>query len=322
MNKFELTNPQKSIWVTEEFYKGTSIENIAGTTLIKDKVDFEKLKKAINMFVKNNDGFRLKFVNENNSIKQYIADYEELLLDVKALESEKDVKKIEKDFANTPFKLFDSFLFRFQIYSYKDGRGGFVVVGHHLIVDAWACGLVISEIMDNYNALVQNVEPPTVDCSYLDYIKSEQDYLSSEKFKKDQAFWMEKFNLVPDPVTLPGSLSSKEILSQAKRKIFKIPAETMDFVNSFCKENKISPFNFFMGVYSIYLSRVNNVDEFVLGTPILNRSNAKEKHTIGMFISVVPFKVSIPNNQSFIEFTKTISSDFFDIFRHQKYPYH
>ena len=35
---YELTNPQKSIWVTEEFYKGTSIENIAGTAMISQEV--------------------------------------------------------------------------------------------------------------------------------------------------------------------------------------------------------------------------------------------------------------------------------------------
>ena len=27
---YSLTNPQKSIWFTEEFYKGTPIENITG----------------------------------------------------------------------------------------------------------------------------------------------------------------------------------------------------------------------------------------------------------------------------------------------------
>ena len=40
---YELTNPQKSIWLTEEFYKGTAINNIGGNLLIREKVDFEKL---------------------------------------------------------------------------------------------------------------------------------------------------------------------------------------------------------------------------------------------------------------------------------------
>ena len=51
---YELTNPQKSIWVTEEFYKGTSIENIAGTAVLSQEVNFDKLKEAINIFIQTN----------------------------------------------------------------------------------------------------------------------------------------------------------------------------------------------------------------------------------------------------------------------------
>ena len=39
-----LTNSQKSIWVTEQYYKGSSINNICGTAIIDEQVDFEKLK--------------------------------------------------------------------------------------------------------------------------------------------------------------------------------------------------------------------------------------------------------------------------------------
>ena len=35
---YELTEPQKSIWVTEQFYKGSTINNICGTAIIKEKV--------------------------------------------------------------------------------------------------------------------------------------------------------------------------------------------------------------------------------------------------------------------------------------------
>ena len=321
MNKYELTNPQKSIWVTEEFYKGTSIENIAGTTTIEGKVDFGKLEEAINLFVKNTDSFRLKFVNENNIVKQYISDYEKINIKLVDVDSEKDVKRVEKEFTNTPFEIFDSLMFKFKMFKFKDGHGGFIVAGHHMFVDAWACGLVISNILKIYDSLVHKIQFNEELYSYIDYIKSEQEYLSGNKYIKDKEFWANQFIVVPEVATIPGSLQSKEISSNAKRKQFKMPAETMNLVNSYCKDNKISPFNFFMGIYSLYISRVTGLDEFVIGTPVLNRSNVKEKHTIGMFISVVPFKVNINHEKSFVDFTKDISSDFFSIFKHQKYPY-
>lgn len=321
MEKFEITNPQKSIWVTEEFYKGTSIEIIAGTTTIEGTVNFDKLKQAINLFVKNTASFRLKFVNENNKILQYISDYEELNFELVDVESEKDVKRLEKEFSSTPFKIFDSLMFKFKLFKFKDGHGGFIVAGHHMLVDAWACGLVISNVLKIYDSLVHGIEFNEELYSYIDYIKSEQEYLSSNKYLKDKEFWDEQFKFIPESATIPGTLQSNEISSSAKRKLFKIPAETMELINAYCKDNKISPFNFFMGVYSLYISRATSLDEFVIGTPVLNRSNVKEKHTMGMFISVVPFKVNVNEEKSFADFTKQISSNFFSIFKHQKYPY-
>ena len=76
-----------------------------------------------------------------------------------------------------------------------------------------------------------------------------------------------------------------------------------------------------MSIYSIYTNRVCNLDTFVIGTPILNRCNFKEKQCTGMFISTIPFKVNIDSGSSFNEFTSNISTQFMQIFRHQKYPY-
>ena len=320
---YDLTNPQKSIWVTEEFYKGTSIENIAGTANISEEVNFDKLKEAINIFVKTNDSFRLKFIKDNGNIKQFIDDFSPFSFETVNVSTDKDVKKLEEELSKTPLEIINSYLFNLKLFEYEDGHGGFVIVMHHLISDAWAAGLLISRIIDIYDALLsntfalENFSNP----SYTEYIASEQNYLASNKFEKDKTFWDNTFKSIPEAATIPGSLSGSTMETRAKRKLFKIPSETMNFINSFCKENKISPFNFFMGIYSIYLSRVTNLDEFVIGTPILNRSNAKEKHTVGMFISVVPFKLNLNHEDSFAKFTSKISADFFNIFRHQKYPY-
>ena len=53
-NLYNLTNPQKSIWLTEQYYKGSIINNICGSLTIKQPLDFEKFKQAIQLFVENN----------------------------------------------------------------------------------------------------------------------------------------------------------------------------------------------------------------------------------------------------------------------------
>ena len=70
---YELTAPQKSIWLTEQYYKDTSINNICGSLLIKQDVNLNLLNQAINIFLKNNDSFKLMFVQNGTNLLQYFA---------------------------------------------------------------------------------------------------------------------------------------------------------------------------------------------------------------------------------------------------------
>ncbi|MBQ3145142.1 MAG: amino acid adenylation domain-containing protein [Clostridia bacterium] len=322
-NMYALTNPQKSIWLTEQFYKGTSIENITGTVIVSQNVDFDALKKAINLFVKNNDSFRLKFTVKDGTVMQYVDTFTEFNIEKISVQTDKDVKNLERKMCDTVFNTLENFLFDFKLFEFPNGNGGFVINAHHLIADAWTAGLVVNEIMGYYETLIKNEELSNEPIpSYIDYINSEKEYLNSEKFKKDKTFWNELFDTIPEVATIPSvKQETKEINCSAKRKLFTIPKETVDLINEFCKTKKASIFNFFMGVLSIYLSRVSGLDEFVIGTPILNRGNFKEKQTTGMYISTIPFKVSVNSEDLFGDFLTNISVDFLKIFRHQKYPY-
>ena len=323
-NVYNLTNPQKSIWFTEQFYKGTPIENITGCVIVLEKLNLKALQKAINLFVKSNDSFRLKFTVKDDKPLQYLSSFSEFEIENVMVNTDEDIKDIENEMSNTPFEVLDNLLFSFKTFTFPDGHGGFVITAHHLISDAWTAGLVVNEIMDYYEKIINSQIIDNQNPSYLDYITSEQEYLNSEKFNKDKEFWNEIFKTVPEVATIPSinvENSNSTLSCKAKRKQFVIPKETMNLINEFCKQNKASAFNFFMAVLAIYLSRVSSLDDFTIGTPILNRGNFKEKQTTGMYISTIPFRISINHKIPFAEFLSNISADFSKIFRHQKYPY-
>lgn len=321
---YNLTNPQKSIWFTEQFYKGTPIENITGCVIVLEKLNLKALQKAINLFVKSNDSFRLKFTVKDDKPLQYLSSFSEFEIENVMVNTDEDIKDIENKMSNTPFEVLDNLLFSFKTFTFPDGHGGFVITAHHLISDAWTAGLVVNEIMDYYEKIINSQIIDNQNPSYLDYITSEQEYLNSEKFNKDKEFWNEIFKTIPEVATIPSinvENSNSSLSCKAKRKQFVIPKETMSLINEFCKQNKASAFNFFMAVLAIYLSRVSSLDDFTIGTPILNRGNFKEKQTTGMYISTIPFRISINHKIPFAEFLSNISADFSKIFRHQKYPY-
>lgn len=322
MNKdfYDFTYSQSSIWDEECFFKKTPLNNIAAYLVINEDVDFKKLKKALLNFVKNNDSFRIKLKqNDDGSILQYFDSFYDEEIEVIELPNIEATERLTRTMVNMPFNLLNSFLFEFKIFKFPNNTGGFILNAHHLILDAWSAGIIIRQVMDYYQDIAENM--PVY--SYVDHILSEQAYSESEKFKKDKEYWESLFKNVPDAISLPESIKNynSNISSFAKRKDFFLTKKQLSKINSFCKERNLSLFSFFMSVYSIYLSRVNNSTRFALGTPVLNRTNFQEKNTSGLFISTIPFCIDLDWNSSFDDFSKSISMQTLTNFRHQKYPY-
>ncbi len=321
MNKAlkNLTSPQNSIWLTDKFYDSSSLFNLGGTLLIHQKVYFDILERAINLFIKKNDGMRLSFELQGDKTYQYVQEYSYKKLPVYNVNTEQELHSLENDFIHTKFNISKSFLYEFKLIKLKNGHGGFNIILHHLISDAWSMSLLVNEIIDIYSKLLKGETiSEELNPSYIEYIESEQKYFNSEKFKKDAQFWEDTFNTCPSCVSF-SQKNSQNISQDAKRKIF--PLENSYQINEFCKDNNISVFTFFMTIVALYLHRITGTKDIILGSPILNRNGAREKNMMGLFINTLPIKIEIPNNIAFSELVKQVSDKQFSMFRHHKYPY-
>ncbi len=325
MNKlYNLTYPQKSILLTEQFYKNTPVNNICGSAIIKNVVNFEVLKEAINQVIKDNDDLRIHLFMKKNDIMQYIVDFEKIDIEIIELENEEEIENIEKSLMEKVFSIFDSMLFEIKIFRFKDNTGGFTINIHHIISDGWSLGLFCRKIMKAYSNIMNNVdEENLVNVSYTEYIQKENEYIDSDKFEKDKKYWSEVFKEIPTPAILPVDTieTNSRVSSIGERLMFSISKSKMKLILEFCSKNKVSPFNFLVAIYYIYISKILNLKDFTIGTPILNRLNFKEKNTIGMFINVVPLRIQIDTQRSFAYFVNSIAENTISSLRHQRYPY-
>ncbi len=318
---YDLTNPQKAIWLTEQFSEETPLNNVSGNIIIKDVVNFSLLEEALNKYIQKNDALRLQLTMENNEPKQYLTEYKPFSIPIVELKSKEDWDQFNQTVVSIPFTLFDSPLYAFTLFSFPDKTGGLNVTFHHIVSDAWTMSLFIDEVMEIYAKLLQNEEIEiTPNPSYLDYIVAEQEYQKSERFKKDETFWKEKFKDEIEIAYIKGHKKETRH-TLAKRKIFHFPLQLSEKINAVCKEQKVSLYTFLMSIYSLYLSKINNVSHFAIGTPILNRLNAKDKKTAGMYISTNAFDFNINSNIEFVSYLLEVASNQMAIFRHQKYPY-
>lgn len=91
-NLYNLTNPQKSIWLMDQVNPGTNLNNIGGPVLINDSVNVPLLEKALNLYIEKNEATRLRIKLVDSSPMQYVADYSYFTIPVTKLKNEKELE--------------------------------------------------------------------------------------------------------------------------------------------------------------------------------------------------------------------------------------
>lgn len=276
MKKYRLTSSQRLLLYFQLLNRKKSDGNICGSLTLKEKVDFEKLKEAVNFVVEKNDCFRTRICFSGFSFKQYFKEYEKFDIEIVDVLTDDDVKKIENKMNHEVFYMFNQPLFKMKFFRFEDGTGGIVCCMHHVICDAWTVGLAVDEIMAYYCDNKNEVKS----FNYYEHIEDEHNYLFSNSIKKDELFWKNFFkNTLPPPAIIKGDLNKENISRISNYYKVNISKEVIDCINEYCMNTKVSVCSFFTGIFALYIGLESQTKDFLLDKIISNRGTFKDKHT-------------------------------------------
>ena len=314
---YELTLAQKSVAFEFDAEGNATCSDknyIWGHANFNQKIDFKRLNKAINYVVKKNDSMRIKLCNENSQVLQYIEKYKKFDIKIADVECKEDVDKLKNEVVNEPLNMFDSLLFHFVAYRYKDGHGGIIVKLHHVIADGYCLGLLLYEVLGYYNKSLAKIPA----FSYIDHIESDIKYPTSKKYEKDREFWNKIFEeKIPDYAYISSKKESYSLKISDKFE-FELDPNLVELIKKYCKENNTSIYTFFISIYALYINKTTNLTNFFLSSVSQNRRNIKEKLTAGMYSITAYFPIKV-HNQSFKDFTKENNKQMFNSYKHMNF---
>lgn len=299
------------------------MHNIGGTVTIQGDVSLHVLEKAIQQFIRNNEGVRLRIKEEGGHPFQFVAEYKEMdipLFDFSRLpDSQQKFNHWVHECASKPFELYeDAPLYEFFVYKREINKCGYFVKLHHMIADGWSIRIMTEQISRNYELLlVEETIQPVEGISYIDYLEIENDYLQSDRFHKDRIFWNTKYQTLP-PMS---SLRDEDEHLQSKRQTLHLDTSISANIKQVVKRYRISLNTFFAALFILYLHKTEQQDDIVIGTPVLNRYGKKERSIFGMFTSTVPFRMRIHASTSVEDFLLEVNKELIQCYFHQKYPY-
>lgn len=308
--QYSLSKPQKLIYDMDR-YAGGSIAVLCGSLVARGQKSRQELKEAVNEIYRLNDALRLHIIETADGPKQTVSEFVRREVGILYFEKKQDLDLYAENCAKEPMDLYGS-LCELRPVVLK-GSYGILIKLHHIAGDAWTMAMIGSQ----FQMIVNGKMPEAY--SYTQYLDNERDYLQSSRYAKSREFFLEQFKGCGE-VTY---LSDRQCHSYAaKRRTFVLDKEDAAKLTAYAKAHNTSAYAIFMTAFAAYISRSKmNAEEFYLGTAILNRSGAREKNTMGMFVNTVPILVRLENNTPFADNLSVMTKGIFEIFRHQKYHY-
>lgn len=268
--KYKLTTQQKNIWMIEQLNATSNMNNITGLFEINKKLDVDILEQAINEIIKNNDGIRINIFEEKAQAMQKVEEYEFYGVGKYICGNSQEIDELIDEVAKKRLDVKKGRLYYFAILQDKE-KTVVILKLHHLISDAWSSGQIVEQIKEYYAACLNN-ESLEEKPSYIEYVKKELEYKSSSKVEKDEIFWKKYVRNINAETIFPavedhsGTRMEKEI-----------DASLMEKIETYCDENKIKIYSFFLGVVAIYFMKYYLKEKIVIGTPFLNRSKKEQE---------------------------------------------
>ena len=313
---FEVRQNQKKLLDFMEAYPNDSSYNIIKLYEMTGKVDIELLKNSVNQCLAQAEAFKVNFLNCG---EYYLQQYEEdriMEVQIEEVSSYQAVMEYCRKRRDTPFSVYEWPLCEFKIFLCENRKVYLLIAVSHLIADAYSAYLLLDKFRKKYNQEEEKLqENKKIPATFR---------LEGKKQKKEAAklFFEQELgenrNLETPEIK---QRRSKEGCLIGECKSFYLTENRTEEIRQWCKEHKVTIFQFFLAIYGILVGRLTGREECIIGIPLAGRMNAKEKEILGYMVNTLPMRLELNPKLNLEALTKLAGRKMFQLMKYQKWDF-
>ena len=179
--------------------------------------------------------------------------------------------------------------YRAEVFSYKEGCCVFFLV-HHVLLDGFTAMQLAQLILCELDG---SEWPEDIDAAYCG--ENEE---SDDNAEEDRSFWLRYFDgCTSEAAVMDGEPEGCD----RKRSVYRLDDELYSKINVYEKANGIKDSGLFGAALVLWLKRATQKNDAVFLMPRLNRDDKKQLSEMSCRTLVVPVRVSISEDDSFID---------------------
>ncbi|NME98919.1 non-ribosomal peptide synthetase [Aneurinibacillus aneurinilyticus] len=321
-----LTHAQEGIWLAEQL-KTSDHYLLTASMRILGPLSRDLFHKALNAVVERQSILRTRIRMKGNEPVQVVCPPGEVEVEWVDLchdsIQEETIQQLQAEFATEKISLDNWRLYRFRLVTIEEQCHLFLFGFHHIIADEASFGIFVQDLLDAYKYYAGEVDVPpnALPLEYIDYAAWLHSPELTERYRKEVDYWRSKLAEPPVPIRLPYRSEPDHSLEPGAYYWLPLEPSLLLQFEQLCQTNRISLFSGWLALFSILLFRLSGQSDIVVGTPVSTRNWRQVEGMMGMFVNMLPIRLSLHPDWNFEELLTQINETVTETLTHRLLPF-
>jgi tyrocidine synthetase III len=217
-----------------------------------------------------------------------------------------------------PFDLSKAPLMRVGLQTLDDNRYILMVDMHHIISD----GISHSILVKDFAALYKSKSLPPLKLNYKDYSQWQQQAKREGVLQKQEQYWLNHFEEGIEPIELPMDYKRSQVQNFEGAFIpFNIKKESVIAIKKLIQSQDTTLYILLLAIYTIFLTKLSDREQIVIGTPVEGRNHADLESVMGMFVNTLAIKIETKQTQTFNKFLIKLKQSVLEALENRDYSF-
>lgn len=320
-----LTEEQKQLWAISQIGmngEGASAYNVIFSLQIDGDLNYTVMKNALQKVTDRYEVLR-STIDEKRVVQKIHTTFKSELrvIDFTSYDEARQKEAVDQwifEYNKQAFDLSVKPAFEAVILKLSPQKHLLVLKAHHIFVDGISLGIILEEIAEIYSAGCEIRVPELFESvNALPYDEGDE-----EKRKTNLNYWIDKFS-TPVPVyNLPYDYQRPQSRIQhgADKQIVLEEALYKKLV-ALALQNNVSLYMVLFSMFTSFMHRITRSDEIVVAMPTSGRYTEESERLMGHYTSILPVRIGIDAEKSFVGHLKKAAADFMEVLEYQNFSF-
>jgi hypothetical protein len=320
---FDLSPAQHEIWLKCQRARGSVAHNLSTAFIVQGPLDTEAFDRAAEQVIRRHEILRTNFVAVKGIPRQQVRMAEDISFRIQQNEGaeELDPCRIVHMLASRRFNLESDLLLKAHLVQMEQDEQLLLLTTHRLVMDEESLQLLVRQIVDAYNAYLQQdfVEMPLLSPQFRHYAQWLNE--EAEGNRKAAKYWAKALEDFQPATVFPPDQESPVFSYTGERLVFEVLEDRAEELKEFARQQGCSMMAVFTAMLKVLMMKYSGRKDLCVGTTLSERRSAMLSDQLGLYTHTVALRNTLAPRASFYEWMVNVQANLEGAAEYREYPF-